>query len=529
MTTEKKAPSSASVQSSAQLRYEKSLLDSMIGVFRAEPDWNVTWASEGLLEFTGLTLEQARNTGWLQTVHEQERQRVARAMARAAGGGDASIVAEYSMLRYDGESIRVHVNNVPEKNSKGEVIGYLGVVLDMAERQRLNEELKELETRFRTLARIAPVGIYRCDVDGVLLFCNARWFELSGVEQPLLPGQKNLDAIHPDDREQLLSLGRMFLRSDRQAFPSPGSKESPRFLEIEYRFLHEDGRVVWVLDRCIPERSADGHIRGFLGTLTDVTQMKAVTEEITALHSQLEKKVQERTAELEAANAEMEAFCYSVSHDLRGPLRSIDGFSQLVLEDPDSTLSPESVEHMATVRESSEHMGRLIDDLLSLSRLSRRELNHEVVDLSEVCELIVSALQQSSAATRHQVRIAAGMTAFGDPALLQSLLENLIGNAWKFSADCASPNIEVGFDGSGETAVYFVKDNGVGFDMAYKTKLFKPFERLHNNRRYPGAGVGLASAQRIVSRHGGRIWAESRPGQGATFFFTLGRKQESAR
>jgi light-regulated signal transduction histidine kinase (bacteriophytochrome) len=238
---------------------------------------------------------------------------------------------------------------------------------------------------------------------------------------------------------------------------------------------------------------------------------------LTAMNEKL--RLAKRNAE--AANRELEAFSYSVAHDLRAPLRGLDGFSQALLEDYADKLDDEAQGYLRHLRESAQQMGRLIDDLLALSRVTRAELVREPVDLSELARSVAMQLQKAAPDRRIDIAVEAAIVTEGDPRLLRIALENLLGNAWKFTGKCAEPRIEVGvMSGEGERT-YFVRDNGAGFDMAYASKLFGAFQRLHSADEFEGTGIGLATVQRIVSRHGGRIWAVAEPDRGATFYFTL--------
>ncbi len=233
--------------------------------------------------------------------------------------------------------------------------------------------------------------------------------------------------------------------------------------------------------------------------------------------------MKKRTAQLEAANKELEAFSYSVSHDLRAPLRGIDGFSKALLEDCGDKLDEVGKGYLERVRGSVARMGQLIDDLLKLSRISRAELSRRSVDLSAAAKELAAALQSLKEGADRAVTfiIQPGVVAQGDPRLVRVVLENLLNNAWKFTRKTSEARIEFGtLPGDGETA-FFVRDNGAGFDMNYVGKLFGAFQRLHAPDEYEGTGIGLATVQRIVRRHGGRAWAEGQPGQGATFYFTL--------
>jgi signal transduction histidine kinase len=253
----------------------------------------------------------------------------------------------------------------------------------------------------------------------------------------------------------------------------------------------------------------------------EIAERSRAEQEVLRLNADLEKRVKERTAQLEFTNAELEAFCYSVSHDLRAPLRAIDGFSQALLQDFPKEVPEEGQRYLSRIRASTQRMGQLIEDLLNLSRVSRGILERRDIDLSELARQVVSDLQQHDPQRRSDVSIWEGMRANGDVRLLRAALENLIGNAWKFTSKAERPRIEIGALADNGRKVFYVRDNGAGFDMAYANKLFGAFQRLHSATEYAGTGIGLATVQRIVHRHGGRVWADAQPGKGAVFFFTL--------
>lgn len=246
-----------------------------------------------------------------------------------------------------------------------------------------------------------------------------------------------------------------------------------------------------------------------------------IAEKVTRELYEKQKKLIERTTQLEAVNGELEAFSYAVSHDLRAPLRSIDGFSQALLEDCADRLDAEGKDYLQRVRVASQRMALLIDALLELSRVTRRELRREAVNLSVVAEGIVAELQKAEPDRQVEFVIAPGLVAHGDPRLLRLVLENLLGNAWKFTSQRPRARIEFGLTEDEGQPAYFVRDDGAGFDMAYAHKLFGAFQRLHARNEFPGTGIGLATVQRIIHRHGGRVWAEGAVARGATAYFTL--------
>ena len=229
---------------------------------------------------------------------------------------------------------------------------------------------------------------------------------------------------------------------------------------------------------------------------------------------------------VDSANRELEAFAYSVSHDLRAPLRTIGGFSQVLVEDCDAQLNDQGRDSLHRIVAAVEKMGQLIDDLLNLSRVTRVEMLRGRVDLSRMARRILEELRKSRPERRAELVVADGLVGAGDERLLSVVLRNLIDNAWKFTSHCEKTRIEFGTTTAGGVPAYFVRDNGTGFDMAYAGKLFQPFQRLHAMGEFPGTGVGLATAKRIIERHGGRVWIEARPGQGATVYFTLASEPE---
>jgi signal transduction histidine kinase len=328
-----------------------------------------------------------------------------------------------------------------------------------------------------------------------------------------------------DPAELAVSAMPFFMLGNPEDIPGVGAAtaESARDLTLfthQWRVKAADIGEIWVEAHSMPVREADGSTT-WHGTLSDITARRRAEAEIHELNANLERRVAQRTQELELANRELEAFSYSVSHDLREPLRAVNGFSQALLDDFGSHLPEEGQRFVDNIRKGALRMGRLIDDLLAFSRLSRQPLRRRCVDVKRLVEECVTLVKPAD--SKATVSLGELPDYDADPGLLQQVFTNLLSNAFKYSHKREAPLISVDSrrDESG-SVVYFVRDNGTGFDMQYAGKLFQVFQRLHGSAEFDGTGVGLAVVHRIVQRHGGHIWAESAPDQGATFFFTLG-------
>ena len=365
------------------------------------------------------------------------------------------------------------------------------------------------EERFRLLVDgVKEYAILMLDPEGNVLSWNAGAERLIGYRADEILGLP-ISRFYPDDADP-------FAAEEALAVAA----RDGHFREEGWR-VRKDGTRFWADVTLTALRDRGGALRGFAKITHDMTERRAADEQIRVLNAELEQRVRQRTEELARALKELEAFSYSVSHDLRAPLRAIDGFSQALLRHGADRLDDQGRHFLDRIRAGARRMSELIDDLLLLSRVSRSEVRRGPVDIGEIAAGIVAELRRRDPARDVEVTIAQAMNATGDRRLLTIALDNLIGNAWKFTSRKAPARIEVGAEArEGETA-YFVKDDGAGFDMAYANKLFRAFQRLHDGALFEGTGIGLATAQRVIARHGGRIWAEGRPGQGATFFFTL--------
>lgn len=282
---------------------------------------------------------------------------------------------------------------------------------------------------------------------------------------------------------------------------------------------HHDGTRRPAQIQYIPRFRAEGGLDGVCILMTDISGRLQSEEQMLKLNWELERRVQERTAQLQAANRELEAFCYSVSHDLRAPLRAVRGFTEVLMDQYAGQLDSRGQDFLRRASDASMQMDKLVEALLKLSRLSR-EVRKYPIDLSPLAEEIVSGLRKEEPTREVEITISAPLPVHGDERLMQAVLENLLRNAWKFTSKTSPARIELGRIDDPEPT-FFVRDNGVGFDMTYVSRLFGVFQRLHSPSDFPGSGVGLAIVQRVINRHGGRVWAEGAPNAGATFYFTL--------
>lgn len=374
--------------------------------------------------------------------------------------------------------------------------------------QRMNEEL-ERQVQERTLALSQANSLLQMLLDQMpdhIYFKDAqsRFIRNSRSQAKALGLSDPAEAVGKSDFD--------FFPHAQQSFEIEQEiiRSGKPLVDQEERVLWPDGTETWVSTTKAPLLDQAGHIIGTFGISRDITERKRG-----------EVALQKAKLELEAANKELEAFSYSVSHDLRAPLRSVDGFSQALLEDYGELLPPEGRNFLDRIRSSAQRMAQLIDDLLDLSRVTRVLIKSVPVDLTKLAENVTAELQRTYPERRVKLRIAPNLNVRGDPHLLQVVLENFLSNAWKFTSKQELAEIEFGSKHENNETIYFVRDNGAGFDMTYASKLFGAFQRLHAMTEFPGTGVGLATVQRIIHRHGGRVWAESAVGQGATFFFTL--------
>ncbi len=409
--------------------------------------------------------------------------------------------------RRDGSIFR-SLNNLSGDVENGRLIRIWGVKRDVTDLVSAHEALQEAKDHAEHLIELASIMVVGLDCEGRVRAFNRTAENVTGYLRADIEQRNWFDVMAPprlfpqvhDEFERLLAGG------------EPSTFELPMLTATG-----DERYIVWQNNPIVES----GRVAGTISFGMDITDRRRTEEALRVLNEELERRVEERTAELAAANRELESFAYSVSHDLRAPLRAIDGFTQALVEDYGDKLEAAAIDYCSRVRKAASRMGRLIDDLLVLSRITRAEMRFEDVDLSALAADTLALLRERDPHREVRTHVQSGLRARGDAGLLRILLENLLDNAWKYTNKTDHADIEVGARWENNRQVFFVRDNGAGFDMAGAGKLFAPFQRLHSTQDYAGTGIGLATVQRIVARHGGRVSATAKVDQGATFEFVL--------
>jgi PAS domain S-box-containing protein len=382
-------------------------------------------------------------------------------------------------------------------------------IVDITERKRGEAALRDSEARFRDTFERSTLGQSLTGRDGRLLNVNRALADMLGFSIEELEQVTFGDLTHPDDIAETRKCARSLFAGERTTY------------RFEKRYIHRDGHVVFADVSSTLLRDDHGAPLCLITSVVDISERKRAEAALAAANSELERRVAERTAELTVVNRELESFASSVSHDLRAPLRGIDGWSQAVLEDCGAQLDEQGHTYLKKVRSETQRMGELIDGLLELSRMIRAPMKRETVDLTVMAQELEASLRAGQPERAVDFVVAPGLVVQGDAVLLRAALQNLLHNAWKFTEKRPRARIEVGCTSEPGRTVYHVRDDGAGFDMRYVGKLFAPFQRLHSLEEFSGTGIGLATVQRIIHRHGGKVWATAEVDQGATFYFTL--------
>jgi PAS domain S-box-containing protein len=499
----------------------------------AGADGAISWYNQRWYEYTGTTPEQMEGWGWRSAIDLAMLPKVMeRWQASIATGKPFDM--EFPLRGADG-TFRTFLNRImPLKNSEGRVVRWFGTNTDISEHKEAQEllaaqaqelsvsrEALEAQTRmFKLVLDSMGEGLIAADRDGHFLIWNDSAKKLMGRDASDLPTEQWTpyyqvflsDGITPCPPDRLPLVRALHGESVQveMMVQQPGGAEGV-FLEVSARPLKDD----------------HGNLGGGVAVLRDITERKAAERQIQTLNQSLEGRVIERTAELKVANKELEAFTYSVSHDLRAPIRHISGFAKILVEKFRPSLPAEAHEHLQLIVQAAHRMGQMVDEMLKLARLGRQPLTVKVTGLSSLVEDVITLLAPETEGRQVEWKIGQLPFVECDPILMPQVFQNLISNALKYSRPRSPAVIEIGqTEKEGETVI-FVKDNGVGFDMRYSDKLFGVFQRLHVAEEFEGTGIGLATVERIIKKHGGRVWVEAELDRGATFFFTLGAGEHS--
>ena len=378
-------------------------------------------------------------------------------------------------------------------------------------RSSIDSALSKKEQLAQQYLDLAGVMFVAIDNEGTVTLINRKGCEILGCDENDIVGKNWFDNFIPESmRSNVKSVFNQLINDEIEPveyFENPviAAEGEERMIAWHNTLIHDD----------------DGRIVSTLSSGEDITERKKAQEELERLNRELEKRVLRRTAQLEAANKELEAFAYSVSHDLRSPVRIMVGFSDLLLRDISEQLDEKARDYLERISSSAKRMGTLIDDLLKLSRITKSEIAAKRIDLSAMAKRIADQLRDSEPDRNVKFIIEEDCTAMGDTMLISAAMENILHNAFKFTRGVKKARIEFGHSIDGKTGAWFVRDNGVGFDPEYKHKLFKAFQRLHSQEEYEGSGIGLATVERIIRRHGGSVWAQGEVNRGATVYFAL--------
>ncbi len=480
----------------------RSLIEQLSDAFFLhDDDGRFLEANREACESLGYTREELLGMGVFDVEVDVDQGAVRQAWEQAEPGKAYTLQARHK--RRDGTVFPVEARLSPF-HIGGEKL-HLGLFRDITERLAVERKLREDKERIDMAMNVARAAEWEVDLTTGKAYQSERHANLFGYGSPQGDWsiKKFLQHVEPADRS--------LAREKLQECAATGS------MDYEVRVRRADGEMRWLWLRGRLRTNEAGKPVSVFGTVQDVSERKQAEQELQKLNEELEDRVRERTAELEAMHKEASSFSYSVSHDLRSPLRTLAGFSQALLEDHAERLNEKGQHYLKRIQAAAQRMGDLIDALLSLSRLTRAEMEIKPADLSAIAQGVVNGLRDSDRGRDVEVRIEPGLNARGDSRLLHVALQNLLSNAWKFTARSEHAVIEVGKLNGRPSPTFFVRDNGAGFDMKYASQIFAPFQRLHSETEFAGTGIGLATVQRVILRHHGRIWAEASEGRGATF------------
>jgi PAS domain S-box-containing protein len=508
--TERKRVEAAVLESEARFRTMADSIPQLAWI--ADAAGQVYWYNQRWHDYTGMTPEDMQGLGRRSMLDATVLPEILARWATAISSGEP-FEMEFPVRRFDGEFHPFLTRVQPVKDSEGTIVQWFGTNTDVSELKQMETALRETQARLKSTLGAAEVGTWTWDISSNILMADeftALVFSLEADRAAQgLPVEAYLAALHDEDQPLVA------------AELSKAIEECGNY-NVEFRVRQENGEYLWLHSRGRVEADDAGRATLFHGAVIDISEHKKAQETIQALNTDLEQRVAIRTAQLEDTARELEAFSYSVSHDLQAPLRSMNGFSQVVLDEYGPLLPEEGQRYLRSIRSGSKKLAALIGDMLSFASTSHQPIRREEVDTDKLVRSLLTDLIDQQKGRQIEVNVGALPPCLGDPALLELVWTNLLANAIKYTQKRDITRIDVGWELSPEGGAYFVRDNGAGFDMKYADKLFSVFYRLHSSQDYEGSGVGLATVQRIIQRHGGRIWAEAQENQGATFHFTLG-------
>ena len=477
-------------------------------VLRGKADGSLTYANPAAIAALGAHVDGHAGAKWPDLVYAEDLPDVVRRLAPLSPENPV-IEMENRVYNARGEAIWGHFSTSGVFDASGQLIEIQTVARDVTERRQLRETLQDLAGELADLYQNAPCGYYSINADGVILKANVRLLEWLGAPAEEVVGKARLPDFFDEE-------GKRRFEEDLPRFLQTG-----RLADTEHNLVSRDGTVRRVSISANGQFDAQHRFLQSRSIMVDITDRKRAEQELQRFNAELESRVADRTADLMRAHRELETFSYSVSHDLRAPLRAVNGLAAIILEDHGAALPAECIRLVERIRDAGLRMSLLVDVLLSLSRLELGQIPDDTVDHEPLVRDIFAELQSLDGESPATLVVQPLQPCRAQPALLRQVWHNLLSNAMKHSRHRPDARIEVGCDTSGRVPVYYVRDNGEGFDMRYAGKLFQMFERLQADGSREGHGVGLAIVRRIVERHGGRVWAESKPGEGATFSFTL--------
>lgn len=539
--TERKRAEDALRESEERFRNLADVAPALI--WMSEPDQRRTYFNRTWLEFTGRKVEQEIGNGWVENLHPLDRDRYLEAYSRAFADG-RPFELEYRLRRHDGEYRWVLARGTPRHTPSGSFAGFLGLCMDVTDRKIAQENLRQSEQRYRTLTEAIPQIVWNTDPRGEVTYFNRRWLDYTDLPVEKAHGQGWMSAVHPDDRERVFADWRNTI-----THPANGAAGDRFTNELRLRNAATD-EYRWFLSVAVPLRGEDGAIDRWIGSMADIHDQKMVAETLERMvrerttdlideieeRRRAEQQVRAVAAELERSNSELEQFAYIASHDLQEPLRKIQAFGDRLRTKYRDELPEPGREYVDRMHQSAARMRRLIDDLLNYSRVTTTARPFKRVDLGQLVPEVVADLDERINPTGGAVHVGEMPEIDADPTQMRQLFQNLIANAVKFHKPNVPPEIEVRAEcvsallpAGGAAPIpacrITVRDNGIGFDEKYLSRIFQVFQRLHGRNEYEGTGVGLAICRKIAERHGGTITAQSRIGEGATFVVTLPIRQ----